>query len=418
MPLYKPISERQLLKWFADAPKRQKERELKEKEEWDAQQAKQKKKQDQIRRREKLKEEQNKLTILVLGGSQAAKIFAEKLPGVFLNLRKIGIRIKIYQQCLPYQNLTLEQFYKKNDIEHELFNFSFDIVKYYRLVNLVVSRAGSSALSELIYCNLPIISIPLSSAADNHQLKNAKHFESLGLAILLEENQIQNKLFQLLQRLHKDKSITDTMIIEQKKLPVYDRVEMLSNIVSLKKNIIITGSHGKTTTTSLIGRILSEAKLDPTIINGGVINSIKNNAKLGKGDWAVLEADESDGSFLKLPINYSIVTNLDNEHIDFYKNFKNLENSFLKFINRTPPIPMTISSFMRFFFKKLAKSFSFFTKTTRVLELIVINFPNFVILKFLSFFSPAEYTGHRITISAKLKDFENCVLRDLSLEYR
>ncbi len=113
---------------------------------------------------------------------------------------------------------------------------------------------------------------------------------------------------------------------------------MLSNIVSLKKNIIISGSHGKTTTTSLVSKILLESKLDPTIINGGVINSIKNNAKLGKGEWAVLEADESDGSFLKLPINYSIVTNIDKEHIDFYKNYKNLENCFVKFINKTPPI--------------------------------------------------------------------------------
>ena len=101
---------------------------------------------------------------------------------------------------------------------------------------------------------------------------------------------------------------------------------MLSNIVSLKKNIIVSGSHGKTTTTSLVSKILLESKLDPTIINGGVINSLKNNAKLGKGEWAVLEADESDGSFLKLPINYSIVTNIDEEHIDFYKNYKNLEN--------------------------------------------------------------------------------------------
>ncbi len=123
-----------------------------------------------------------------------------------------------------------------------------------------------------------------------------------------------------------------------KKLPVFERVEMLSNIVSLKKNIIVSGSHGKTTTTSLVSKILLESKLDPTIINGGVINSIKNNAKLGKGDWAVLEADESDGSFLKLPINYSIVTNIDEEHIDYYKNYKNLENSFIKFINKTPPI--------------------------------------------------------------------------------
>jgi len=125
---------------------------------------------------------------------------------------------------------------------------------------------------------------------------------------------------------------------KKRKLPVYERVEMLANIVSLKKNIIISGSHGKTTTTSLVSKILLESKLDPTIINGGVINSIKNNAKHGKGEWAVLEADESDGSFLKLPINYSIVTNIDKEHIDFYKNYKNLEDSFLQFINKTPPI--------------------------------------------------------------------------------
>ena len=123
---------------------------------------------------------------------------------------------------------------------------------------------------------------------------------------------------------------------KQKKIPIYKRADVLSDVVSFKKNIIITGSHGKTTTTSLIAKILSDQKLDPTIINGGVINSFKSNAKLGKGDWAILEADESDGSFLKLPINYSIVTNLDHEHMDYYKNFRNLENSFIKFIEKTP----------------------------------------------------------------------------------
>ena len=121
------------------------------------------------------------------------------------------------------------------------------------------------------------------------------------------------------------------------RIPIYSRAEVLADAVSLKKNIIITGSHGKTTTTSLVAKILSDQKLDPTIINGGVINSFKSNAKLGKGDWAILEADESDGSFLKLPINYSIVTNIDFEHLDYYKNFKNLENSFIDFINKTPP---------------------------------------------------------------------------------
>ena len=135
----------------------------------------------------------------------------------------------------------------------------------------------------------------------------------------------------------KDSNI-EIQFAKKRKIPIYTRAEVLANVVSLKKNIIITGSHGKTTTTSLVAKILFDQKLDPTIINGGVINSFKNNAKLGKGEWAILEADESDGSFLKLPINYSIVTNIDYEHIDYYKSYKNLENAFLQFINKTPPI--------------------------------------------------------------------------------
>ena len=87
---------------------------------------------------------------------------------------------------------------------------------------------------------------------------------------------------------------------------------------------------------------MSDQKLDPTIVNGGVINSLNSNAKLGKGEWAILEADESDGSFLKLPINYSVVTNIDYEHIEFYKNYKNLENSFVRFIEKTPPTGKSI----------------------------------------------------------------------------
>ena len=129
---------------------------------------------------------------------------------------------------------------------------------------------------------------------------------------------------------------------KSKKIPIYPRADILADVVSLKKNIIITGSHGKTTTTSLVSKILTDQKLDPTIINGGVINSFNSNAKLGKGDWAILEADESDGSFLKLPINYSVVTNIDNEHLDYYKNFKNLESSFIKFIEKTPPTGKSI----------------------------------------------------------------------------
>ena len=125
-------------------------------------------------------------------------------------------------------------------------------------------------------------------------------------------------------------------VAKYKNLPIFKRGDMLANIVALKKNIIITGSHGKTTTTSLVANILLEAGLDPTIINGGVINSFSNNAQLGKSEWAVIESDESDGSFLKLPVTYSIVTNVDKEHIDYYRNFENLKTCFCKFIEKTP----------------------------------------------------------------------------------
>ncbi|MDA8538002.1 UDP-N-acetylmuramate--L-alanine ligase [Candidatus Pelagibacter bacterium] len=123
---------------------------------------------------------------------------------------------------------------------------------------------------------------------------------------------------------------------KRKHLPIYKRGEMLAHIVSLTKNIVVTGSHGKTTTTSLLAAIFSKTKLDPTIINGGVLNSLKNSAKLGKSDWCILEADESDGSFIHVPPTYSIVTNIDREHMDFYKSLNDLKNLFVKFINKVP----------------------------------------------------------------------------------
>ena len=179
--------------------------------------------------------------------------------------------------------------------------------------------------------------------SDLYKNKNIDNCKRLGIKIILghSKKNVSNATIVVKSTAIKNNNIELTES-RAKRLPIYERAEMLANIVALKKNIIITGSHGKTTTTSLIGKILSEARLDPTIINGGVINSIKSNAKFGKGEWTVLEADESDGSFLKLPINYSVVTNLDNEHLDFYKNFNNLKNAFVKFINKTPPIGKAI----------------------------------------------------------------------------
>ena len=100
---------------------------------------------------------------------------------------------------------------------------------------------------------------------------------------------------------------------------------MLGELMRYRYGIAVSGTHGKTTTTSLISGIFAKAKLDPTIINGGVINSLQSSAKLGKSNWCVTESDESDGSFLKIPFTYSIATNLDSEHLDFYKNYNQLK---------------------------------------------------------------------------------------------
>ena len=175
--------------------------------------------------------------------------------------------------------------------------------------------------------------------SDQNKNKSTSNCSKAGIKVFIGHTQKNIKKATIVV---KSSAIKDSNVeikqAKKRKIPIYSRAEVLANVVSLKKNIIITGSHGKTTTTSLVAKILSDQKLDPTIINGGVINSFNSNAKLGKGDWAILEADESDGSFLKLPIHYSIVTNIDFEHIDYYKNYNNLENAFIQFINKTPPI--------------------------------------------------------------------------------
>ena len=128
---------------------------------------------------------------------------------------------------------------------------------------------------------------------------------------------------------------------KKKNLPIYKRGDMLAHITSLKKNIVVSGSHGKTTTTSLIASIFAKANLDPTIINGGVINSLDNSAKLGKSEWSILESDESDGSFVKVPSTYAVVTNIDREHMDYYKSLDDLKRHFIRFMKKVPSFGKT-----------------------------------------------------------------------------
>ena len=123
---------------------------------------------------------------------------------------------------------------------------------------------------------------------------------------------------------------------KEKLVPVIPRAEMLAELMRLKHGIAIAGTHGKTTTTSLVATVLAEGNLDPTVIIGGKLKSIGSNAKLGQSEFIVAEADESDGSFLQLSPAIAVVTTLDKEHMDFYKTMDNLKNNFLTFLNRIP----------------------------------------------------------------------------------
>ncbi len=119
-------------------------------------------------------------------------------------------------------------------------------------------------------------------------------------------------------------------------IPVVRRADMLAELMRLKWTISVAGTHGKTTTTTMIAALLDEAALDPTVINGGVINAYGTNARLGEGDWMVVEADESDGTFIRLPTTIAVVTNIDPEHLDHWREFEKMRDAFDAFVENTP----------------------------------------------------------------------------------
>ena len=173
-----------------------------------------------------------------------------------------------------------------------------------------------------------------SDLASNKNIERLKK-EKIKIFIGQKKQNLKNATIVVISSAIK-KNNPEVIEAKRKKLPIISRGKMLAHIVSLMKNIVVVGSHGKTTTTSLVASIFQNTKLDPTIINGGVINSIKNTAKLGKSDWSILEADESDGSFVHIPPTYSIITNIDREHMDYYKSIDDLKDYFVKFIEKVP----------------------------------------------------------------------------------
>ena len=168
-----------------------------------------------------------RISILVLGGSQAAKVFAETLPNIFKKCSNLGIPLKIYQHCLESQNKDLKLFYEKNGIEFEIFNFSNNLTYFFSKVNFAITRSGSSMLAELSNCNVPFVSVPLPSSADNHQLKNALYYQKKNFAFLIEEKDLNDKLLYLIKEINEDSSKLEKLI---KNLSQYSDIKVYENI--------------------------------------------------------------------------------------------------------------------------------------------------------------------------------------------
>jgi len=195
-----------------------------------------------------------------------------------------------------------------------------------------IGGIGMSGIAEILFQSGYHV-----QGSDLKQSNNTKRLEKLGIKIFIgqkKSNIIDAKIIVVSTAI----SEKNEEFIAAKKmfLPIVHRSEMLGELMRLKQSIAIAGTHGKTTTTSLIAKMIEDNGMDPTIINGGIISSLHSNARLGNGEWMVVEADESDGSFSKLNPTAAIITNIDLEHLDYHKNEDNLENAFYNFVSSIP----------------------------------------------------------------------------------
>lgn len=201
------------------------------------------------------------------------------------------------------------------------------------LVHFVgIGGIGMSGIAEVLH--------NLGYAVQGSDIKdsaNTQRLEALGIRVFIGHNadNVKNAAAIVVSSAIK-KDNPEVLYARTNRLPVIQRAEMLAEIMRLKWSIAIAGTHGKTTTTSLVGRMLEKAEFDPTIINGGIINAYGTNTRLGAGEWLVAEADESDGSFTKLPIVVGCVTNIDPEHMENYGDFEAMKAAYKRFIGNIP----------------------------------------------------------------------------------
>ena len=195
-----------------------------------------------------------------------------------------------------------------------------------------IGGIGMSGIAEILH-NLGY-AVRGSDQADN---ANVKRLKDLGVPIEIghrSENLADAQVVVVSSAVKSDNP--EVAAARENLIPVVRRAEMLAELMRLKWSVAVGGTHGKTTTTSLVAAVLESAGREPTVINGGIINAYGTNARLGDGDWMVVEADESDGSFVKLPATIAVVTNIDPEHLDFYGSFDALKDAFVSFVANIP----------------------------------------------------------------------------------
>jgi UDP-N-acetylmuramate--alanine ligase len=195
-----------------------------------------------------------------------------------------------------------------------------------------IGGIGMSGIAEILHNQGYIVQG--SDAAAN---PNVQRLRNMGIRIEIgqrAENLGEAGVVVISSAIKKDNP--ELMAARARALPVVRRAEMLAEIMRFKTAIAIGGTHGKTTTTTLVAALLDAGNLDPTVINGGIINAYGTNARLGAGDWMVVEADESDGTFVKLPADVAVVTNIDPEHLDHYHDFEGVKKAFHQFVENVP----------------------------------------------------------------------------------
>ncbi|MGJ5006381.1 UDP-N-acetylmuramate--L-alanine ligase [Bradyrhizobium oligotrophicum] len=195
-----------------------------------------------------------------------------------------------------------------------------------------IGGIGMSGIAEVL-CNLGY-TVQGSDASDN---ANVARLREKGITVSVghkAENVAGADVVVVSTAIKRDNP--ELMAARAQRIPVVRRAEMLAELMRLKSCVAIAGTHGKTTTTSMVAALLDAGGLDPTVINGGIINAYGTNARLGAGEWMVVEADESDGTFLKLPADVAIVTNVDPEHLDHFKTFEAVQDAFRAFVENVP----------------------------------------------------------------------------------